>query len=246
MSGSNVLIVYSADSSNATVSPRLGTGYVKPRLNSDASIFVLEGTGITSDGSMAANVRCNSCLSWSGGSMGPASSSTSWIYTYKNGNAVDTTSADASISVHDGTGTLSLDLTSAMGGSSSHPFIVAADSLSGSTSESASAMGGASQTATQSGSASVTPSSTNGVSGPLVSSNPSSSGTGQSSTGPNNNIRTAHAAVMSLVFIVIFPLAALTIYLPHTQKVRLIHAHLQVVSIVLMITGLGLGVKLSK
>ena len=51
---------------------------------------------------------------------------------------------------------------------------------------------------------------------------------------------------MSLVFVVMFPLAALTIYLPHTQKVRLIHAPLQVVSIILMIVGLALGVELGK
>jgi hypothetical protein len=244
MSGANMFIVYSADSSNVTVSPRLGTGHVEPQLNSDASIFVLQGTGIASDGSLVANVRCDSCLSWSGGSMDATSTSSNWIYAYKNGAALDTTSTDASISEHDGTGTLKLDLTPGVGGSSSNPFIAAAATPS--ESASGSATGGASQTATLTTPATVTPSTTNGVSGPLASTNPSSSGAGQTTTGPNNTIRTAHATIMSLVFIVMFPLAALTIYLPHTQKVRLIHAPLQVVSIILMIAGLALGVELGK
>ncbi len=49
---------------------------------------------------------------------------------------------------------------------------------------------------------------------------------------------------MSLVFVVLFPLAALTMYLPYSNKVRHIHAPMQVVTIILMLVGLGLGVKL--
>lgn len=249
MSGSNMFIVYSADSTNVTVSPRLGTGHVQPNFNSDASIFVLEGTGITSDGSMVANVRCDSCLSWSGGSMDATSSSSSWIYAYKNGDPLDTTSTSADISEHDGTGTLSLDLTSGTGGNSANPFVAAQDSSP--TSESAT--GTATNTASQTGpsqtgsqtSATTTPSITGGVSGPIASSNPSSSGSSQSTT-PNDSYRSSHAAIMSLVFLVMFPLASLTIYLPHTEKVRYIHAPLQVVSIILMVAGLGLGVQLGK
>ena len=106
MSGANMFIVYSADSTNVTVSPNSGAGHVEPQVNSDASIFVLQGTGITSDGSMVANVRCDSCLSWSGGSMDATSTSSNWIYAYKNGDPLDSKSTDASIAMHDGTGTL--------------------------------------------------------------------------------------------------------------------------------------------
>lgn len=49
---------------------------------------------------------------------------------------------------------------------------------------------------------------------------------------------------MSLVFVVLFPLSALTVYLPYNEKIRHIHAPLQIVSLILMIAGLGLGVKL--
>lgn len=246
MSGANMLIVYSADSTNVTVSPRLGTGHVEPQVNSDASIFVLGGTGITSDGTLVANVRCDSCLSWSGGSMTPTDTSSNWIYAWKKGNALDTTSTDASISQHDGTGNLRLDLSAGVGGSSSNPF-AAANNPSSNPSASASATGGASQTGTlaTATTASATASTSNGVTGPIATSNPSSGSTSSSGVS-DDNTRAVHAAIMSLAFLVMFPLAALTIYLPYTQKVRLIHAPLQVVSIILMIVGLERGVQLAK
>jgi hypothetical protein len=51
---------------------------------------------------------------------------------------------------------------------------------------------------------------------------------------------------MSLVFLVLMPLAALTLYLPYTKKVPHIHAPLQVLNIILVIVGLALGVRLAK
>jgi len=50
---------------------------------------------------------------------------------------------------------------------------------------------------------------------------------------------------MPLVFVLLFPLAALTIYVPYQEKVRHIHGPLQAVSLVLMLVGLGLGVSLA-
>lgn len=50
---------------------------------------------------------------------------------------------------------------------------------------------------------------------------------------------------MSLTFVLLFPLSSLTIYLGYREKVRHIHGPLQVVSIILMLVGLGLGVKLA-
>lgn len=246
MAGSNMLVVYAADSTNVTVSPRLGTGHVEPRVNSDASIVVLEGTGITSDGTIVANIRCDSCLNWSGGSMVPTDTASSWIFAHRSGDALDSTSTDASISQHDSTGRFTLDLTTGTGGSSSNPFVAASD-------DSSSASGSASQTAPATATElSGTPTSaattaTNGVSNPLASSNPSSSGSSEVGTDSDDeNIRTAHAVIMPLVFVVLFPLGALTVYLPYHQKVRHIHAPLQVISLILMIVGLGLGVKLGK
>ncbi|EXJ92881.1 hypothetical protein A1O3_01435 [Capronia epimyces CBS 606.96] len=273
MSGANMLIVYAADSSNVTVSPRLGTGHVEPKVNSDAQVSVLEGTGIASDGSLVANIRCDTCLSWNGGSMSVSDTSSSWIYAYKKGDALDSTSTDASISQHDVNTGFNLDLTSGTGGSSSNPFVAASSddssssaapsgsaattqpaASSGQTQATATASNTATETGTNTGTStgtgtsasSSTATATVGVSNPLASSNPSTSGSSHSVSSPNDNIRTAHGVIMGLVFVVLFPMAALTIYVPYREKVRHVHAPLQAISLVLMIVGLGLGVQLGK
>lgn len=261
MSGANMLVVYAADSTNVTVSPRLGTGHSQPGFNSDASVSVLDGTGITSDGSLVANIRCDSCLSWSGGSMSATDSSSSWIFAYKGGDALDSTDQSADISQHDSNGNFNLDLTTGTGGSSSNPFVAASDPSPSSSAASSSpsatdssspsqTASGSQTTATESGTAttSTVATATGPVSNPIASSNPSSSNQGSNgatfSSGPSNSVRIGHATIMSLVFVVLFPLSALTLYLPYANKVRHIHAPLQIITIILMIAGLGLGVKL--
>ena len=231
MSGSNMFIMYSASDSNVTVSPRLGTGYSMPQFNGDAQISVLEGSGITADGGMVANVRCDNCLSWNGGSMDATSSSASWIWGVKSGSALNSASTSESISIHDSNGEFNLDLTQGTGGSSSNPFI---------------------SSSTPSGGASPSASGSSGTQ-PVASALPSSSGssssssTGSSGRGNNNdNVRSSHAIIMSLVFLVIFPGAALTLYLPYAQKVRYVHAPLQVLALILSIVGLALGVVLGQ
>ena len=47
---------------------------------------------------------------------------------------------------------------------------------------------------------------------------------------------------MSVTFVVLFPLAALTLYLPFAKRVLLIHAPLQLIGTLLMIIGLATGV----
>lgn len=58
--------------------------------------------------------------------------------------------------------------------------------------------------------------------------------------------RIAHATIMCLVFAVLFPLFGLTIYLPMTNKVRYVHAPLQIVALILALIGLGAGIRLGK
>jgi hypothetical protein len=58
--------------------------------------------------------------------------------------------------------------------------------------------------------------------------------------------RASHAIVMSLVFVVLMPFVALTLYLPYTKKVLHMHGPLQILSIILVIVGLALGVRLAK
>lgn len=101
MAGSNIFVVYtSADGQNVTVSPRLGVGHVEPEHNSEAQITILGGSGVE-NGMMTANVKCNSCNTWSGGSMDFSSSSASWIHAYKTGEALNTDDVSADISRHD-------------------------------------------------------------------------------------------------------------------------------------------------
>lgn len=51
---------------------------------------------------------------------------------------------------------------------------------------------------------------------------------------------------MALLFLIFFPLFALTLYLPWAKRVRFVHAPLQILSIILLIVGLALGVSLGK
>lgn len=51
---------------------------------------------------------------------------------------------------------------------------------------------------------------------------------------------------MSVLFLLFFPLIALTLYLRTTKKVRYIHMPLQLLSIILLIIGLGAGILLGK
>jgi hypothetical protein len=247
MSGSNMFVVYADGSGNVTVSPRLGTGHVEPDFNSDARITVLEGSGVQSNGGLTANIRCDSCLSWNGGSMSATDSSSNWIYAHLGGSALDSTDTSESIRQHSDQQAFTLDLTQGTGGSSANPFIAAVDNgdSDGDSDSSSSSSSGSSPSATASSS---NPSSTSGtVVGPVVSSGSDSSNSA-SSTVEDNTIgpRRAHGIIMSVTFVLVFPLAALTLYLPFAKRVLFVHAPLQVIGIILMLAGLGTGVVLGQ
>lgn len=219
MSGANMFIMYAASSSNITLSPRSGEGHIQPLYNSAAKITLLEGTGISSDGVMTANVRCDSCINWGAGSMDPTSSSSPWIWSVKRGDALDTTDTSANLQQHDDEGKFYLNLPAGTGGSSANPFVSDASSASGSSA-------GASSTAFP------PPSSTGG--------------SGSSFTADSSSDRMAHGLIMSIAFLFLLPSFALTVYLPFPKKIRFIHAPLQVVDIILLIAGLVLGLNLGR
>ena len=238
MAGANMFLMYADGNGNITVSPRLAKGEVEPNYNSDAKVSVLAGSGISDQGEMIANLRCDSCLQWDGGSMDPTDSSSSWIWAVKGGNAIDSTDTSAQLDQHDAMGTFNLDLTQGTGGNSLNPFVTTSGGSGGSTGSSA-----AGSSPTNSGAASPSgTATTGGVTVPTGVSGGSS--TFPSSSSPTDTTRAAHAAIMSLVFLIFFPLFALTLYLPYANRVRLVHAPLQLLSIVLLIVGLALGVKL--
>jgi len=60
MAGANMFVVYAdASGTNVTLSPRLGKGEIQPLYDSQAQVFLLEGSGVAK-GMTTANVRCMS------------------------------------------------------------------------------------------------------------------------------------------------------------------------------------------
>lgn len=139
MAGSNILIIYtSSDGKNVTVSPRLGKGTYEPDYNSAAKITILEGSGV-SNGQMTANILCESCSSWSGGSMDFSSSSASFIYGLKSGSPINSDSVTEDLEQHDENDAFTWTISAAKGGSTNvNPFIASSGGSSGSNSGSGS------------------------------------------------------------------------------------------------------------
>ena len=245
MAGANIFMVYAASSSNVTLSNRLGTGEQQPSYPSTAQITLLDGTEVGSDGSMTANVRCDNCLSWSGGSMSPTDDNSAWIWAYKNGNPIDSTDPKANLQQHDNMGTFSFNLKTATGGSSSNPFVAAVSNSSSSGSASSSAMSSGSATgSTQTATGSTTAPTSAYTTSPASSSGSSSDSS--SSSNDQNSTRTAHGVVMSITFLVLMPFAAMALYLPFAKRVPFVHAPMQLISMILLIVGLATGVSLGK
>ncbi|KOC10014.1 cellobiose dehydrogenase [Aspergillus flavus AF70] len=103
MARANMFILYSASSSNVTLSPRSGKGHFQPVPNLDSRVSLLDGSGIQ-DGMMTANVLCENCNDWQGGSMDPKSSSTQWFYTYREGSPINSDNVTEFIQKHNGHG----------------------------------------------------------------------------------------------------------------------------------------------
>jgi hypothetical protein len=224
MAGANIFIMYAASDSNITLSPRSGEGGFQPLFNSAARITLLEGTGI-SNGVMTANVRCDDCLQWDGGSMDPTDTSAPWIWSVKHGSPIDSTSTSQNLIMHDIMGTFTFDLSKATGGSSQNPL---------DESESSPTSSGASPSATS-------PSGSSGY----------GSGSSSTFTGPSvssiDSRRKAHGAVMTVSFAVLLPMAALSLHLPlKVAIVPFIHAPIELLSLCLIITGMGIGISLAK
>ena len=223
MEGANIFIMYAASGSNITLSPRLGLGSFEPNYNPSAQVSLLEGTGI-SNNVMTANVRCESCISWSGGSMDVKSTSSNWIWAIKSGSAVDSPSVSVDLIQHDTMGSVAVDLTQGTGGSSSNPFV--ALSNSGSSTNTSSVSG-----STDGSSSSYT---TSGVT--VIDSGPSDF----------EQIQIAHGFIMAFAFVVLFPVGALMRHLTIIPKViPVVHVPIQLFALAMVITGLGLGVFLA-
>ena len=224
MAGTNMFVIYTSGSTNITLSPRLGRGEFRPEVNRGGEVTLLEGTGVSSDGVMTANIRCDSCITWDGGSMSPTNGNSNWIWSIRQGSALDSTDISEKIQKHDSHGAFTFDLLAGTSSDSSNPFVQPA-------------------IVTQSAGSSEPSASGDSKAGPgRSSSRPygSSSG-GESNT---NQIRMSHGTIMAVVFLFLFPIGALMIHLPLSRTVPYVHAPIQVVSTCLLIVGLSLGVVL--
>ncbi|KAF7173451.1 hypothetical protein CNMCM6106_007547 [Aspergillus hiratsukae] len=121
MQGANIFVIYATEN-NITVSPRLGVEHVMPLYNPQARFTVLDGSGI-SDGTITANIRCDSCITWPGGHEDVTSTSSPWIWAVKHGSMLDSDSVSASITIHDLSGGATVNMKQATGGSSENPFL---------------------------------------------------------------------------------------------------------------------------
>jgi hypothetical protein len=205
MAGANIFVVY-ASNNNVTVSPRLGVGEIEPLFNKDAQITILDGSGVH-DGVITANVRCDTCIKWSGGSANVKSASSSWIWAVKSGQSLNSASASQEITEHDDNGVLSVDLTKATGGSSENPFAQLAQA----------------------------PVSTGTV-------DPHYVAIGQLI----NRKKTAHAVLMVLAFVIMFPFFALGLHVFPSKWTVNIHGTFQLFTLAVAVSGLGVGVSLAR
>ncbi|KAI0485193.1 iron reductase domain protein [Xylariaceae sp. FL0804] len=121
MAGANMFVMYADGAGNVTVSPRTGTGHVPPSPNTETRLQLLAGSGVV-DNAMVANVRCDNCASWNGGSMSLGSSSTNWIAAWKSGAAIDSTDVNAPISRHDAHKMFTINLQQAVIANDANPF----------------------------------------------------------------------------------------------------------------------------
>ena len=230
MAGSNIFVVYtSADATNVTVSPRLGTGNNMPRHDTSAQISVLEGSGV-SNGVMTANIRCGNCNSWQGGSMDFSGSDSSWIHGYKSGSALNSDDVSANIVQHDDASAFNWDLSQARGGNDVNPFVVAS-ATSGSASSSTSAGSATSATAATTPTTSSSPSTTFAQAGFL----------GLSDEQQNRMIL-AHGILACITFVALFPIGGIIIRIANFTGLVWIHAAVQILGYMLYIAAFGLGI----
>ncbi|KAI0526034.1 iron reductase domain protein [Xylaria bambusicola] len=130
MRGANIFVMYANGDGNVTVSPRYGTGHSPPQPQSDTHIKLLAGSGIVDNGqTMVANIQCSNCESWNGGSgsLDLTDTSANFIAAWKGGNALNSNSLDASISIHDSNSQFTFDLTQATIASDGNPFVNAGE-----------------------------------------------------------------------------------------------------------------------
>ncbi|KAG8428288.1 hypothetical protein J3459_004062 [Metarhizium acridum] len=118
MKGSSMFVVYH-NGSGVTLSTRQGKGHVMPEYQARSDVELLPGSGIV-NGNLVANVLCKDCSDID------TSSSSSWLYAWNMGPAIDSSSLSEPIPYHDAFSSFSVNLQQATIASDSNPFLTPA------------------------------------------------------------------------------------------------------------------------
>lgn len=214
-----MFIMYQDGKGNVTLSTRPGANHVMPTYKARSDVELLAGSGVV-DGNMVANVKCSKCtgLDFSG--------QTNWISAWKSGDSLDSTNPAANIDQHDNVALFQVNLAKASISSDSNPFDGSSTGSSGGSSGNNS--GGSS-------------SSGGGDSDGDGDSDGSGSGaiSGVSDNSSNQTLATAHGVLMSVVFVILYPLGSSL--MPLIGK-WYIHASWQTIAFLGMWAGFGIGV----
>lgn len=206
MAGSDIFLMYQDGTGNVTLSTRAGRGHVMPQFSDMPGVELLAGSGVQG-GKMVANVKCSQCSNLD------LSGQSNWIAAWLEGDALDSTSTSASISMHDGETGFTVDLSQASISSDANPFVNPAPGNGGN--------GG--NGGNQSGSGDG-----NGGSGGAI----------QESSGGGEDLPRIHGIIMSVVFVLGYPIGAM---LQPIIRVWWIHATFQSLVFLLMWAGFGTG-----
>ncbi|GLA22101.1 CBD9-like protein [Aspergillus phoenicis ATCC 13157] len=243
MTGANMFLLYTSSSTKITLSPRSGLGHFEPQYTSNTQITMLPGTGISTINSttaaltnssspssdntrttMTANFRCDNCLTWQDGTgtMNPKDPNFPFIWAYREGVPINSAAMDADISIHDDMGGIQVDLTRAGMPPQPNTSTTEDDQINPFTNYN-----------------------------PATDSVPVQAPSTPTSPLPNltkmTHILITHATLMSLSFVLFYPLAALLMPLPISlpvSKFRL-HMPLQIFTMLMTLAGFGCGIYLA-
>lgn len=243
MYGSNLFIMYQDGKGNVTLSPRLGTFHTAPSQDTSsnaAKLTLLAGSGVSGN-TMTANVMCSNCESWgTSGKLSVTSTTAPWIGAWRAGSSLATTNKNVALTVHDNTAQYQLDMTKAAISSDSNPFVSSSSSSGGSGSGTGTGSGSGSGSGSGGGSGTGTDSGSGSGSGSSGGNSSSNGGvTVVSSSVPSSTILCAHAVLMALVMVVLYPLGSAL--MPLLGK-WLVHGIWQGLAYLLMWAGFALGV----
>ncbi|KAB8253932.1 hypothetical protein BDV32DRAFT_157495 [Aspergillus pseudonomiae] len=121
MAGGSIFLIYPSPDGSVTLSPRKAFGHLDVFYDPNIQAYLLEGSGVH-DGVMTANIRCDNCMHLDNGDniMG---SSSPWSWAMCHGYPLVSSDVAVQIHKHDIHGSFTLDLTRAIGGNSSNPFL---------------------------------------------------------------------------------------------------------------------------